>query len=125
MQRIMRPQEGKVGENFEDAQFFHIHTDPKKTFSKILNLTPLKVSSLISQKSFQLSEIHKKPTSLHFKIQNPTLTETHHNNSTQREGDPRLCDGGGVRRRATTQANGRSTADLSLKPSFSLFKLIQ
>ena len=37
------PQAGKVGENFEDAQFFHIHTDPKKTFSKILNLTPLKV----------------------------------------------------------------------------------
>ena len=28
------PQEGKVGETFEKAHFFHIHTDPKKTIFK-------------------------------------------------------------------------------------------
>ena len=32
------PQEGKVGETFEKAHFFHIHTDPKKNIFKNLKL---------------------------------------------------------------------------------------
>ena len=36
------PQEGKVGETFEEAHFFHIHTIQKNIF-KNLKLAPLKV----------------------------------------------------------------------------------
>ena len=43
----------------------------------------------------------------------------------KREEDPRLRHGGGIRQQAVAQTNGRSTTNLSLKPPFSLFNLIQ
>ena len=106
----------------------HSHKS-KKNLQKSYTWHLGKCFSLISQKSFQkLSDIHKNPTQLHLKFQNPILSDTYivavvH--TKKREKDPRLCDDGGMRQWAVAQTDGQPTANISLKPPFSLFNLIQ